>query len=451
MQGSALRNQRLDDERNADRARARPWVGTAGAMCAPLLTVFSPGAPADEAAPAQRTAGTPALDDQIDAAEADGDTAPRQLVSWNHYEGPYVTARVGAGFLWDYSAYAQDADSKEQMTLRPTDGVRDSRLLLKGRFPKIKGLSYTIGYMYDGAKKEWFFRQTGLMYEVPALFGNIFIGRTKEGISTNKIMVGYQGWTNERATINDALIPILADGVKWSGWIPSGKFVYNVGYFYDKISETESFNKNDSQFVARGVWLPNMGTDKGLLHLALAGRWAEANNGQLQYRSKPEAFLAQSYAVDTGKFPAEHANTLGVEAYYRPGPLMFGMEYYFNQVSSPQTNNPFFHGGEIFAAYMFTGELHPYNTKGAYFERVSPAQPVFAGGSGALEAVLRFSYSDFDSGTIRGGRFWRITPLLNWYLSDNVRLEFVYGYGVLDRFGLTGTTQFFQTRVQLQL
>jgi phosphate-selective porin OprO/OprP len=120
-------------------------------------------------------------------------------------------------------------------------------------------------------------------------------------------------------------------------------------------------------------------------------------------------------------------------------------------VSSPQTNNPLFHGGEIFAAYMFTGELHPYNTKGAYFERVSPAEPVFDGGRGALEVVLRFSYSDFDSGTIQGGRFWRITPMLNWYLSDNVRLEFVYGYGMLDRFGLTGATQFFQTRVQLQL
>jgi phosphate-selective porin OprO/OprP len=76
---------------------------------------------------------------------------------------------------------------------------------------------------------------------------------------------------------------------------------------------------------------------------------------------------------------------------------------------------------------------------------------VFEGGPGALEAVLRYSYSDFDSGTIQGGKFWRITPMLNWHLSDNVRLEFVYGYGMLDRFGLKGGTQFFQTRLQLQL
>ena len=31
----------------------------------------------------------------------------------------------------------------------------------------------------------------------------------------NEIMVGYQGWTMERATSNDEFVPILADGVNW--------------------------------------------------------------------------------------------------------------------------------------------------------------------------------------------------------------------------------------------
>jgi phosphate-selective porin OprO/OprP len=41
--------------------------------------------------------------------------------------------------------------------------------------------------------------------------------------------------------------------------------------------------------------------------------------------------------------------------------------------------------------------------------------------------------------------------MVNWHLSDNVRLEMNYGYGSLNRFGLSGATQFFQTRLQLQL
>jgi len=46
------------------------------------------------------------------------------------------------------------------MSLSPDDGVRDFRVLLKGRFATRPRLSYTLGYMYDAAKKEWRFRQT---------------------------------------------------------------------------------------------------------------------------------------------------------------------------------------------------------------------------------------------------------------------------------------------------
>jgi hypothetical protein len=41
--------------------------------------------------------------------------------------------------------------------------------------------------------------------------------------------------------------------------------------------------------------------------------------------------------------------------------------------------------------------------------------------------------------------------MVNWHMSDHVRLEFNYGYGTLDRFEQNGHTQFFQTRIQLQL
>jgi hypothetical protein len=33
------------------------------------------------------------------------------------------------------------------------------------------------------------------MIAVPNLWGNIFIGRSKEGFYVNKVMVGYDGWT----------------------------------------------------------------------------------------------------------------------------------------------------------------------------------------------------------------------------------------------------------------
>jgi phosphate-selective porin OprO/OprP len=338
------------------------------------------------------------------------------------------------------------------MPLHAHEQVRDFRILLKGRFLFSKRLSYTLGYMYNGPTETWHFRQTGIMVDVPELEGNLFIGRTKEGFSTNKLMVGYFGWTIERAAANEAFLPILADGVKWTGRALDNRLVYNAGWFIDTWSETESFNKNDKQFAGRIVWLPLVPTrSKSLLHLAAQVRFADSNDGFLQYRSKPESFPAQSYAVDTGKFPAESSTTIGFEVYYRPGPLMFGSEYFLNQVSSGQTGDPFFHGGEVFASYLLTGEVHPYNERGAYFEGVSPSRSVFDGGLGAWELVVRGSYVDLDSGTITGGKFWRITPMVSWYLSTQVRLELAYGYSRLDRFGVVEPTHYIQSRLQFML
>jgi phosphate-selective porin OprO and OprP len=82
---------------------------------------------------------------------------------------------------------------------------------------------------------------------------------------------------------------------------------------------------------------------------------------------------------------------------------------------------------------------------------VSPKRSVFEGGRGAWEAVLNLSYADFDSGSFQGGKLLRLTPLVNWHMSDNLRLEFEYGYSVLDRFDLKGNTHFFQFRMQLSL
>jgi len=119
-------------------------------------------------------------------------------------------------------------------------------------------------------------------------------------------------------------------------------------------------------------------------------------------------------------------------------------------VKSPEKGNPSFNGGDAFISWLPTGEVRVYNTRGGYFDQISPLRPVFSGGPGAWELAGRFSYIDLDSGPVRGGKFWRITPVVNWHMSDNVRLEFVYGYGSLNRFNLVGKTQFFQTRVQLQ-
>jgi phosphate-selective porin OprO/OprP len=76
---------------------------------------------------------------------------------------------------------------------------------------------------------------------------------------------------------------------------------------------------------------------------------------------------------------------------------------------------------------------------------------VFKGGWGEWEGVIRVSTFDLNDGSIRGGQMWRITPMINWYLSKIVRMEFIYGYGILDRYDLNGAVQFFESRIQFTM
>ena len=417
--------------------------------CAPVLVMlFCMQVTVNCQQPASNSGQT--LDDTLEAGDDELSVPVRKLVTWNEFEGDSASARVGAGFLYEYAAYSQDEAGKEQFALFPTAQIRDARFIFKGSFGADRRVTWSAGIMYDAAAtKDFLVRETGVMVAVPRLSGHIFVGRTKEGFSLNKIMVGYAGWTMERATMNDATIPILADGIKWLGYAPKKHLLWNLGVFMDALSENQSFSTYDHQIVGRIVWLPEE-NEETVLHIGLDLRYGKPDNGQLRLRSRPEAFEAP-YFIDTGSFPAKHTTTADVETYFRPGPLLFGTEYFVQKVDAPDTGNPFFQGVDSVVSWLATGETRVYNTRGGFFNQVSPARPVFTGGPGAWEIVGRFSYSDLTSGPLQGGKFWRFTPMVNWHLSDNVRLELTYGYGSLNRFGLIGATQFFQTRLQLQL
>jgi len=384
-----------------------------------------------------------------------GGDAGEDPVRRNHLHRPqfdlgFTTFHFGAGFLVDFSSYAQNDESRAQINnMEPGFKVRDTRVMFGGRFKTKRPITWQAGVMYDGKTDSWFVRQTGIMVAVPELWGHVFIGRAKEGISLNKVMVGYDGWTLERFTMSDA-IPLLADGIKWLGYLPNRHFIWNVGWFTDWLSEGQSFSTYDNQVTFRAAWVPMVSDSVGtLLHIGINARRGKLNEGQFQLRSRPEDSAAP-YFLDTGKFPASSSSMVGLEAYYRPGPWLFGTEYYVQKVNAREIPDPLFHGGDVSVMWLITGETRSYNTLGGYFRSVSPAKTVVDRGPGAWEAVLRFSYSDYNDTDVPGGTFWRVTPMVNWYLTDNARLEFGYGYGVLDRFALKGATQFFQSRLQLE-
>jgi phosphate-selective porin OprO/OprP len=244
------------------------------------------------------------------------------------------------------------------------------------------------------------------------------------------------------------LIPIMTDGIRWYGYLPKAKFFWSAGVFTDFIYEKSRFAIWDWQYSGRVGFRPIFSDQFGkLLHIGINARYAQPDNQQFRVRSKPESNPAP-YFIDTGPFQSNRSASIGSEVYYRSGRWMFGSEINFHHFYSAEAGNPTYPGGNFVITYFFTGETRPYLSDNSVFYFIEPKKPLFKGGLGAWELVMNYSFFNTNKGLQPGGNFWKITPMINWYATKSVRIEFVYGYGMLNRFQLNGATQFFQTRFQ---
>ena len=226
---------------------------------------------------------------------------------------------------------------------------------------------------------------------------------------------------------------------------------WNIGYYNDVLSEGQGFSTFEQQFDARVGFLPihNKETHR-VLYVAGNYRYGNPNKGKITLKSRPEANTIPQI-INTGSFLADNATSLGGEIYYSTGRFLAGTEFMTHNFHSDIADHKFI-GGNLIFTYLFSkSAFRPYNTTSSVFGFVQVKNPVFKGGWGAWEGVLMFSTLDLDDKEIQGGKFWRITPMVNWYMTRVIRMEFIYGYGILDRYNLEGAVQFYQARIQFTL
>ena len=373
----------------------------------------------------------------------------------NEFNGSYSTFKIGFGYILDYATFKQSEVFKQQMdsaglVFDPRFETRDFRILASGVLKTKRSISWKFAFMYDGNGKIWMMRETGVTIGVPELAGHIFIGRTKEGYSMVKVMNGHSPWTAERQMALD-VIPILADGIKWFGYLPKSRVFWNLGYFNDVVSNGQGFSTYAWQYNARIGWMPFYDKEKNqVMHIATNLRYGKPVDGKITLKSRPESSPAPQI-INTGSFQSDHSTHIGAEFYYSNGSLLIGSEVMMHSFQSKDFEDHKFFGGDVSISYLFTQGKRPYYTVGSIFGFIPVKKSVFKGGWGEWEAVLRFSSLDLDDGSIHGGKFWRITPMVNWYMTKAARLEFIYGYGVLSRYNLKGGIQLFQARLQLTM
>src|SRR5215203_7207457 len=265
------------------------------------------------------------------------DSATKKLPP-NELNGSLTTFKIGMGFIYDLAAYAQSNVFKEQMdsadlTMENKGKLRDFRVLGSGVMKTKRSLSWKFAYMWDGDKDVWMLRETGITIGVPELAGHIFIGRTKEGFSMVKVMNGHSPWTNERQMALD-VIPILADGIKWFGFLPKQKVFWNLGYFNDLTSKGQGFSTFEWQYVARVGWMPiyDNKTNK-VLHIAANLRHGKPLDGKITLKSRPESNPSPQI-LNTGSFETDKSSNIGAEVYYRNNQFMIGSEVMMHKFHS---------------------------------------------------------------------------------------------------------------------
>ena len=372
---------------------------------------------------------------------------PQSIVDQTQIKERWITLKVGVVALADYTAFHQDADSVAQVGSQKDQWeARAARLMIRGTIGKEYKIGYLVAGEYKGFESDpeslWSLTDLSFTFPLGGPATKLTVGKTKETFAYE--MVGDAANLPHQERVLTPFFVSRNVGAKVTHVFGADqRMTLSGGVFNDWWVTSDSFSDSGTDVSARFtglVWDKRDG--KSFLHLGASGRYAGADNNTLRYKGRPESNVADNY-VDTGNLPGDHAWHLGLEALWNEGPVSVLAEYNRAWVSSAASDNPEFSGYYITASWILTGETRPYDRTVGYARRVMPK-----GRWGAPELVARFSHEDLGDGMVQGGKFDKTYLGLNWWATRRWKLGFGWGHTWLDRFGKTGVTDSFQTRIQ---
>lgn len=248
----------------------------------------------------------------------------------------------------------------------------------------------------------------------------------------------------------DAFLAARNVGVVLSGRGFDDRLTWAGGVFNDWLDTDESFSQSATQLIGRVTWLPWFSEDdSNLVHIGLGLRYSNAKEG---FRSATEPEFNQSPAfVDTEDQLADSTSTYNFEASWRKGPIWLHGEYIFNDIDAPNIDSPEFTGYNLTGSWALTGEMRSYNRRSGIFSPLPIARSVNDGGWGAWEVAARVSDIDLTDGLVDGGDMQIFSLGLNWWLTPVFNVNLNYRWITLDRRGLSGDSNGFNSRIVLML
>jgi len=379
---------------------------------------------------------------------------------WNKFETKFISGLFTGALVLDRQAWlSQNAESEGQVgELEDFEGgkVRGLRAGFVGTLNFKRRWQYVVFVATNTFDKGFDVRTTDefvlfdYRLDIPLSADlTLSVGKQRAAMSMERLTTLTFLPMQERSAPNDAFLPARTHGAILSG-VAGGRFTWAVGAYNNWIDSEESFGNTTSEFTGRATWLPVVSEDESnLLHLGFGLRYSDAKQ-PLRFGTRPEFNNAPRYA-DTGQLSANDAMTYNLEAYWRSGPLLVGFEYFGVQVSSTESEDPFFNGYSITGSWAVTGEMRGYRRRSGLFNPLPVSRPVNRGGWGALELAVRYSRLDLSDGTVDGGELDVLSGGVNWWPTPIVQAGVNYRYIILDRFGVRGLSSGLNVRLQLVL
>jgi len=279
---------------------------------------------------------------------------------------------------------------------------------------------------------------------------SLSVGKQKEPISMERLLLGTQMPMTERPAVLDSLFRFRNVGVRLNGGAFERRVSWAVGVFNDWFDESQSLSDSSTQIIGRAAGLAWVNSDEShLLHLGLGVRYDDARE-DLRYGSTPEFNLAPLF-VDTGVFDANRTLTTDLEVSWRRGPIWISGEFIRTEVDAPHLGDPVFGGFHVSATWLLTGEMRPYNRRNGTIGPAPVSRTVYQGGPGAWEIAARYSSVDLTDGSIAGGEMDVYSLGLNWSLTSTFIINLNYRHVVLNRFGIRGHSDGLMYRLILML
>jgi phosphate-selective porin OprO/OprP len=386
---------------------------------------------------------------------------------WNRFDTRYVSGLFTGAVVLDRQHWVDQNDASKLQVgdLDSYDGGEIRGLRFGGvgtlNFEKpwvwtVFGATHAFDQGFDSSESDDY-TLFDLRLDIPLWEKTSFsIGKQKEPISMERLMALGHGPLGERAAVSDALLPSRNIGVVMAGTLLDDRMTLAGGAFNNWLDKDQpnSFSDNASQYVGRATWVPLLsGNESTLLHLGAGLRHSDSKEG-FKTQTGPEFNRAPDY-VATAFIEPEDSMTYQAEASLRSGPFWLHGEYVRTDLDAPAYNDPSIDGYHVTASWILTGEVRPYNKRVGIFKPIPVARTVEQNGWGAWEISTRFSALDMsevpgpDGGDAGDMGIWSLG--LNWWLTPYMNVNVNYRYITLDRFGVEGSSQGFDSRIMLIL